>query len=269
MFMILSGWGPFTGSSPDETLAEEEALAEAQSGSFSFDQQIWQHVSADAKDLITNLLKVNPSERLTAAQALDHIWVRDMAPRSTNVCLQSQLVSQLKSHKIKNNKLKNASLHVIARNWSEEKIKGLRDAFIEMDINGDGYLSLEEMGQGLHASSTSDLCDVDEIWTGLGKGHDDMIDYEEFVAAALNEKEYDREDVCWAAFRQFDLDGSGKISLEELSAMVGSGNEEEVRELMQSVDEDGDGEIDFKEFMDMMHGSSTEMVNTVRNATGS
>jgi len=54
----------------------------------------------------------------------------------------------------------------------------------------------------------------------------------------------------------FDTDGSGKISREELkSALSRMGmdiSDEELDEMMDSVDTDGDGEIDYREFTAMM-----------------
>jgi len=42
------------------------------------------------------------------------------------------------------------------------------------------------------------------------------INYTEFLAASLDRRAYLREDVCWTAFSVFDLDGDGRISVEDL-----------------------------------------------------
>jgi calcium-dependent protein kinase len=57
-----------------------------------------------------------------------------------------------------------------------------------------------------------------------------------------------------AAFNAFDKDGSGAISSDELKEMLGDEiTEENVwAELIQTVDQNGDGEVDLKEFKDMM-----------------
>jgi len=86
-----------------------------------------------------------------------------------------------------------------------------------------------------------------------------MIDYTEFLAATLDRKMYLQEDICWAAFRVFDRDGDGKISKEEIALVLGDGDVasvamRDIAELMKDVDQNGDGEIDFQEFMDMMRG---------------
>lgn len=38
-------------------------------------------------------------------------------------------------------------------------------------------------------------------------------DYTEFIAASIDHKLYEQEAVCNAAFRVFDLDGDGKITM--------------------------------------------------------
>lgn len=53
-------------------------------------------------------------------------------------------------------------------------------------------------------------------------------------------------------FDTFDIDGNGKISLDEISTMVQTlridFSEERIIEMMRSADTDGDGEVDFDEF---------------------
>ena len=94
-----------------------------------------------------------------------------------------------------------------------------------------------------------------------------VIDYTEFLAATLDKRLYIKEDVCWSAFRIFDRNGDGKISKEELAQLMGDQSVEDVvgakaiQTLMTSVDADGDGFIDFAEFMEMMKGD-----NAVKNA---
>merc|ERR1712107_412423 len=68
------------------------------------------------------------------------------------------------------------------------------------------------------------------------------------------------EDVCWSAFRVFDRNVDGKISKEELRQVLHDSSVQEVagtaaasiEVLMNDVDRNGDGEIDFQEFFAMM-----------------
>ena len=62
------------------------------------------------------------------------------------------------------------------------------------------------------------------------------------------------------AFRMFDTDNSGKIDISELRQLLAGEEfkdlytEEQLAEAIHAVDENGDGEIDYKEFIHMMGG---------------
>ena len=74
----------------------------------------------------------------------------------------------------------------------------------------------------------------------------------------MDKKSYLKEDVCWSAFRVFDRNGDGKISQDELKLVLGDGDvagqlgQTLAAQLMGEVDGNGDGHIDFEEFMAMM-----------------
>jgi calcium-dependent protein kinase len=81
------------------------------------------------------------------------------------------------------------------------------------------------------------------------------INYTEFIAATIDTNIYMREDYLKTAFRMFDTDNSGKIDNEEVVALI-SGEElgnlvskDAIRAAMAEIDANGDGEIDFEEFM--------------------
>jgi len=254
MYVVLCGYPPFYGET------DADVLAKVRLGNFSFNAADWKSVSEDAKNLIRMLLKMNPRDRYTAEQALNHVWVRNKAPKAANVNLQSSLVDNLRGFRSQN-KLKKAALHVIASQLGESQIKALRDTFMALDENGDGLLTVNEMKEGLNKCGLKEIPpDLQQIMEEVDSDGSGVIDYTEFLAATLDKKVYMAEDVCWQAFRIFDRNGDGKICNKEIAAVL---NDDDVKnaaakdlaDIMKDIDTNGDGEIDFQEFMQMMRGS--------------
>ena len=83
-----------------------------------------------------------------------------------------------------------------------------------------------------------------------------FIDYTEFIMASTQRDVLLSKSNLDAAFKAFDADGSGKISAQELKDILGGlegeSNENMWQELIQEVDQNGDGEIDINEFKQMM-----------------
>uniref|UniRef100_A0A8C6XV28 non-specific serine/threonine protein kinase n=1 Tax=Naja naja TaxID=35670 RepID=A0A8C6XV28_NAJNA len=72
LYTMLTGYTPFA-NGPDDT--PEDILARIGSGNFSLSGGYWNSVSETAKDLVSQMLHVDPHQRLTAAQVLSHPWI--------------------------------------------------------------------------------------------------------------------------------------------------------------------------------------------------
>uniref|UniRef100_A0AC34QGE1 Peripheral plasma membrane protein CASK n=1 Tax=Panagrolaimus sp. JU765 TaxID=591449 RepID=A0AC34QGE1_9BILA len=70
LYLLLSGRLPFNGTSSHVY----ESISE---GKYSLQGSPWNYISDDAKDLLTRLLTVDPSKRLSAEKALEHRWLAD------------------------------------------------------------------------------------------------------------------------------------------------------------------------------------------------
>eukprot|EP00049_Salpingoeca_infusionum_P008510 m.140436 g.140436 ORF g.140436 m.140436 type:complete len:1428 (-) comp14034_c0_seq4:366-4649(-) len=93
-YIMLSGIPPFT--SPKKN--QKELFRRICAGKLSFPDQYWQNVSEEAKSLIRQLLRTDPSKRLTPAGALRHGWVNH-TPASASTCdRQEPVVRELLHH---------------------------------------------------------------------------------------------------------------------------------------------------------------------------
>lgn len=256
MFVLLCGYPPFHGDT------DQVVLSKVRAGHFCFKASDWKGISDDAKNLVRMLLKIDPRERITAQQAMNHAWVTRKAPQAADVCVPLNMVENLRSFR-SHNRLKKAALHLIAHQMNEKSIKKLRQSFLALDEDHDGLLTASEMKKGLQKSLSETPSDLQEILEQIDTSGDGVIDYTEFIAATLEKKTYVQEDICWSAFRFFDRDGNGKISRSEIAQVLNDGEVSQfmdanvIAEFMKEFDTNGDGEIDFAEFMDMMRSTAS------------
>jgi calcium/calmodulin-dependent protein kinase I len=92
MYILLCGYPPFYNES--DAVLFETIMA----GSYEFHSPYWDNISTEAKDLIKKLLVVNPTERITAKQALKHEWFR---VKSSSKKLHKDFKSELSRHNSK------------------------------------------------------------------------------------------------------------------------------------------------------------------------
>jgi calcium-dependent protein kinase len=97
--------------------------------------------------------------------------------------------------------------------------------------------------------------EVDEMFAKVDVDDSGAIDYSEFVVASMNEKNLLSNNKLQSAFKMFDKDGGGSISTDEIKQVLSFGQnleESVVNEIINQVDANGDGEISFDEFAEMM-----------------
>lgn len=70
MYVMLTGRPLFRGDNVNEILQKNKSCE------LEFPQRYWENISEEAKDLAVGLLKKDPKERLTAAQAIEHPWFK-------------------------------------------------------------------------------------------------------------------------------------------------------------------------------------------------
>jgi len=51
-------------------------MANVQTGKFNFSNPAWNNVSENAKDFISKLLVMDPAKRMSAKDALKHVWLK-------------------------------------------------------------------------------------------------------------------------------------------------------------------------------------------------
>ena len=149
MYIILCGYPPFNGSSDNAVL--KGVLA----GDFDFPQEDWEQVSEEAKDLIRKMLTKNEDARISAKEALQHKWFKNMKDDKRNKKVVLKAMNNLVGFQA-DRKLQYAVLHFITSQLtSTAETKDLKAVFLQLDANGDGKLSREELVEGLNLSENA------------------------------------------------------------------------------------------------------------------
>ncbi|XP_020293970.1 probable serine/threonine-protein kinase DDB_G0278901 isoform X2 [Pseudomyrmex gracilis] len=69
-YVLLTGFSPFGGETDQETFQNISL------GEVDFPEELFEDISAQAKDFVAKLLVLDPSARMTAKQCLNHDWLR-------------------------------------------------------------------------------------------------------------------------------------------------------------------------------------------------
>lgn len=269
MYYLLSARLPFEGRD------QEELHKKIMNAKVTWCQE-WMSRSGEAMNLAKQMLHSQESNRLEAAQALKHKWFNKQVPRRRLAAVDQEILTSLRGFR-KLNKFRKVALAVIASMLSEKVIRPGRDLFVYLDRDGDGEVTLTELRQAMEELKSNKPTDAsqasEEIFSDqrrrnvagkkpqLEKQASFQADkgfpafsYTEFLAATFDRSRHSTEAVCKAAFRCFDKDGSGSLEPSELvdGYLLGKLEPEEVEQIMEELDANGDGELDFQEFMAMM-----------------
>ena len=250
LYIMLCGYPPFDGETENEIL---KAISKKK---FSFPEEEWKSVSDDAKDLIKHMI-CDPDKRYNAEMILNHPWIEKNAPNSKGN------LAKFNAHSLENfgnlYKLTKYVLGFIASRADEGDIVNLRKIFEEMDTNKNGTLNINEIKSGIDKMEKAKEINDEEkenIIQKIDTDKSSKIEYNEFLAACLEQKVYLREENLLSAFMMLDFDGSGKISKSEIKkALNGDIDNETLDKIIKDFDLDGDGEIDYKEFVEGMKRS--------------
>lgn len=259
-YITLSGVPPFGGDDGDEPPTDDQIYAQIKTGKYQFGEQ-FDYVSEDAKDFIKKLLVLNPDERPSAHEALQHPWIaraneQIMKKMDKEVAKQSLVnLTQFSA----NSALQTATYAFMA---SQVLTKDERDeidkVFRALDVHGDGMLSKELIRTGYKEQFDKAITDkeLDEMFEKVDTDKSGEIDYSEFVVAAMSRSKLNKESKLRSAFNRFDADGGGTIDKKELRKMLSFGGEliaqDVIDGIMAKVDANGDGDISFDEFVGLM-----------------
>lgn len=256
LYILLSLSPPFSGAT------SHEIENKIRSGYYDLNGIEWDDVSASAKNLISNLLKINVEQRFSAEQALNHEWFKKFKTKeNSNILTEKEIQNCLNNiYKYEPKKvLQQAALaYLVHNNLHFPQVQDAVCLFNLIDKNTDGQINKDEFINGIRKYMKDDkYFDLGKIFCIIDADNNDYIEYEEFVRAAIDKSIFTSDEFLQFAFRFFDKDKNGEITIDEFKNVFFKDNSDEnivkiLKIIINEVDLDGDGIISYSEFKTMM-----------------
>lgn len=127
-----------------------------------------------------------------------------------------------------------------------------------LDENGDGKISASELQQCVHLIGKDMSYDEAKAAVAAHDSDDDgLMDFDDFVRLVDDGTEEEKARELKEAFRMYEMEGCGCITPESLQRMLDRLGEsrtiDECRGMIARYDINGDGLLNFDEFVIMMH----------------
>ena len=192
--LVCSGVHPFdlSGDAPDKVVERR-----IRQGDFPLhDSRITAHLSESAIDLISKLMELNPKKRLTAAEMLEHPWVRGITASTDIIAGSDKRLSKYRKFKTQ---LQQKFFEDVV-NWSDDvedemrrKTSLIERSFRSLDEEQKGFISPSDLGVKGDDDQNDDNVDEGD---GGGSGLS-MSDFYNLLSENMVHKHFGKRDVIY------------------------------------------------------------------------
>ena len=256
LYMLLVGKAPFDG------LNNEEIMNSIKTKEYDTDNEKLNQFSEDVRDLLKGLLKKNTEERLSAKQALNHQWFKKFNGRKIFGNFKEKEIQPYIDNLFNytfNSKIQQLVMAFLVHNLpTMDSSINILKLYRYFNIAGDCKLTKNELITGLSKYRDEDEVTkkVVNLFLLLDGDNNGFIEFEEFLRACIDKKEILTDDYLKFAFKFLDKEDIGTLSVQQILSVF-SISDNKLLEIALSkdindVDVDGDGNINFQEFKNML-----------------
>ena len=195
MYSLICGSPPFLGDT------RQEIFQKIVRSPVEFNEEIWNNVSDDCKDLIKKMLKKNPSKRIVINDVLSHSWFKKFCDKSINK-VPLNLVKSLLMYN-QPNKLRQGLMKIIIRHMNFYEIQNLNQIFSAFDTSHTGKVSYFDIFQSL--KSTKNPSVLKKLKKSMKKPEaykNYSLAYSDFILATLDMKKLFSEELLQDVYDQ-------------------------------------------------------------------
>jgi len=244
-YMLLTGSAAFSGRDSD-------IMKKIKAGKVAYNSY-FNRLSRAGQDFVKSLLVVDPANRLSAQQALEHPWIADRL-QSFPAALDTGILESVRSFS-RASQFQRTVLSMMAWSLSAGDRSELRKQFLQIDADKNGTISLKEFTDVM--ANRFNVCgrEAEAMFKCIDTDDNNEIEYNEFLAVAV-QHEPEHQDLLRQTFARFDADGDGVITRCELRSTLGDTfSQDEVAGVLQAADTSGDGKLSFEEFLAFFTGA--------------
>lgn len=222
-YIIFSRYPPFYGDS------DTQIFDSVRAGNFDFPSPEWDTISDSAKDFICSLLKKEPTERLTAASAMQHKWIQQFTVgrrKSVNIRHSGRRRSQQFNAFMGMTKLKKAALGYIAANLTPEEVRNLGEIVQKLDKDNMGNITLKQLDDALKKDNfVPELLErLQTLREELSLSGEEMLKWKDFHDAILDKSVLMKGDKIFLACEQFKKAENNTLESTRLIELLGGEN---------------------------------------------
>merc|ERR1719474_2448813 len=240
-------------------------------------------------DFMAKLMEMDVAKRLTAKEALQHEGLREKAmdldvlpaEQKTNDSISEfhgmqDIFDLLQVDAFANFATGNDFKYAVTplfreqyKNMRPRHFEELSKQFAALDADGDGKISYKDFEHGMLQISglALDKKTIKQIFDGLDANKIGQIEFGDMLNAAVHDYLVQSDARLHEAFRDLDKIATGKVGTAQLKAKIkemnpyGNDNVQMLLRVIDDVDLDNDGTIDYEEFLHALHPDFQETPN--------